>query len=265
MSQATMPPKRRHRAGPATGPAPALVQERGPELPEETGPVGLRVRRILETHIITNVFRPGEHLSESDLAERLGVSRQPVREALIRLSEAGLVRVLPQRGTEVTRISPARAESARFLRAAVEGAIVREAAIQASPAAIHQMRALIRQQAAAVRAKNHAGFLALDDALHRAFAASIAQEDVWRVLHTVKLQMDRVRYLSMPDATPTTRLLKQHSAIVDAIERHAPDEAETMLHVHLSELLLSLPRLMATMPDYFEILDPQEGAKSKVR
>jgi DNA-binding GntR family transcriptional regulator len=224
----------------------------------DVGPVGLQVRRIIEERIITNILPPGERLSENDLAGMLGVSRQPVRESLIRLSETGLVRVLPQRGTVVTRISVARVNSARFLREAVERAVVREAAMRAGPSDILQMRALIRDQAAAISAENHAGFLALDDELHRAFAASIAHEDVWRTLQNVKLQMDRVRYLSLADATPVARLLQQHAAIIDAIEARDPDAAEAMMHQHLSELLSSLPRLVATLPTYFEDADLPE-------
>lgn len=229
------------------------VAERGGAA--ETGPVGLQVRRIIEERIITNDLRPGERLSENELSAQLGVSRQPVREALIRLTEAGLVRVLPQRGTVVTRISVAHVSSARFLREAVERAVVREAAGQATAAAIQQMRAIIRAQEEATAGENHARFLKLDDDLHRAFAASIGHEDVWRTLQNVKLHMDRVRYLSLPDATPVARLLEQHTAIVDAIAAGDSLSAEAWMRQHLAELLKSLPRLVERLPDYFEQLE----------
>jgi DNA-binding GntR family transcriptional regulator len=219
------------------------------------GPIGLQVRKIIEGRIVTNVFQPGERLSENDLALLLGVSRQPIREALIRLTEAGLVRVMPQRATVVTRISVARVNSARFLREAVERAVVREAAACADANDIAQMRTLIREQSAAIRGGDHAAFLALDDGLHRAFAMSIGHEGVWGTLQHVKLQMDRVRYLSLPDATPAARLVRQHTAIVDAIEARDPDAAETMIQQHLAELLSSLPRLVARLPDYFDSTD----------
>jgi DNA-binding GntR family transcriptional regulator len=82
--------------------------------------------------ILTNVLRPGERLSENEISASLGVSRQPVRDALIRLGEAGLVRALPQRGTEVTRIDLQSVDSGRFLREAAELAVIREAALKAS-------------------------------------------------------------------------------------------------------------------------------------
>jgi len=219
---------------------------------DDMSPVGLRVRKIIETRIITNVLPPGARLSESELAAMLGVSRQPVREALIRLSEASLVLVLPQRGTVVTKISVARAQSARFLRLAVESAVAREAAVRADAAAVAAMRRLIDAQAAAVHSADHGRFLALDDALHSQFAASAGHEDAWRMLHNVKLHMDRVRYLSQPDATPAARLLEQHVAIVDAIEARDPEAGAATMARHLSELLTSLPRLIEIMPDYFD-------------
>jgi GntR family transcriptional regulator, rspAB operon transcriptional repressor len=177
------------------------------------GPVALQVRRIIEERIVTNQLHPGERVSENDLASVLGVSRQPVREALIRLAEVGLVRILPQRGTVVSRISVSGAESARFVRAAVERAVMREAALRADATAIARMRELTGRQKEAAKAGDHATFLARDDELHRAFAAAIRYEDVWRMLHNVKLQMDRVRYLSLRDATPTIRLIRQHEAL----------------------------------------------------
>jgi DNA-binding GntR family transcriptional regulator len=216
------------------------------------GPVALQVRRIIEGRIVTNQLHPGERVSENELASLLGVSRQPVREALIRLAEAGLVRILPQRGTVVSRISVPGAESARFVREAVERAVVREAALRADASAIARMRALIVMQKAAAKVGDHATFLSRDDELHCTFAAAIEHEGVWRMLHNAKLQMDRVRYLSLPDATPTVRLIRQHEALVDAIEAKNPDQAEAIIRQHLSELLRSLPQLVSRLPDYFE-------------
>src|SRR3546814_13928000 len=73
-------------------------------------------------------IKPGEMLSEQEIADRLKVSRSPVREAFIKLGEAGLVRILPQRGTLVVKISQRSVEDARFIRGAVDCAVAREAA-----------------------------------------------------------------------------------------------------------------------------------------
>ncbi|GAB0119661.1 GntR family transcriptional regulator [Acidisoma sp. 7E03] len=219
-------------------------------------PVGVQVRHILERRIITNLLPPGARLSENEVSAQLGVSRQPVREALIRLAETGLVRVLPQRGTVVTRISVSQVSSARFLREAAERAIIRAAATMATPETIAQMRGLLTAQEEAIARGDHAAFLGLDDALHRSFAAAIGHEAVWHSLQTIKQQMDRVRYLSLADATPVARLFAQHVAIVDALAARDAEAAEDWMRQHLGEMLSSLPCLVERMPDYFEPAAP---------
>jgi GntR family transcriptional regulator, rspAB operon transcriptional repressor len=215
-------------------------------------PLAAQVKKILLLRILTNTLRPGERLSENELSASLGVSRQPVRDALIRLAEAGLVRALPQRGTEVTRIAIHSVYSGRFLREAVEVAVIREAAVRAEPHIIEAMDRIIEAQEVAVAKKDNLSFLALDDNLHRTFAASIGHAEVWRTLQNTKLHMDRVRYLSLPDATPEELLIEQHHAIVQALKEHHPDRAEVAVRQHLAEVLLSLPLLIRNFPDYFE-------------
>jgi GntR family transcriptional regulator, rspAB operon transcriptional repressor len=215
-------------------------------------PLAAQVKKILFLRIVTNTLRPGERLSENELSASLGVSRQPVRDALIRLSEAGLVRALPQRGTEVTRIAIQSVYSGRFLREAVEVAVIREAAIKAEPSIIEAMDQIIAAQEVAVAKKDNLSFLALDDNLHRTFAASIGHADVWRTLQNTKLHMDRVRYLSLPDTTPEELLIKQHHVIVQALKAHNPQRAEVAVRRHLAEVLRSLPLLVRNFPDYFE-------------
>ena len=94
---------------------------------------------------------PATALSEQDIAGRLKVSRQPVREAFIKLSEIGLVRVLPQRGTFVVKISAKAVTDARFVREAVECAIARRASAGIGKAAIDELRAIIAEQRKAAR------------------------------------------------------------------------------------------------------------------
>src|ERR671921_101679 len=97
--------------------------------------------------IISLRLRPGTRLSENELALRFGTSRAPVREAIIRLAEEGLIEVLPQRGSFVTRISLSAMERARFVREALEVAVVRRAAERGlSPEAMRQAAAVIAEQ-----------------------------------------------------------------------------------------------------------------------
>src|SRR6476661_7734325 len=127
-----------------------------------------QVFRTLRASIVTLRVTPATALSEQDIADRLKVSRQPVREAFIKLSEIGLVRVLPQRGTFVEKISAKAVTDARFVREAVECAIARRASEGIAKSAVDNLRGIIAAQRKAARAGDEEGFFVLDDAFHRA-------------------------------------------------------------------------------------------------
>jgi DNA-binding GntR family transcriptional regulator len=211
-----------------------------------------QVFRTLRTSIVTMRLTPATAISEQDIADRLKVSRQPVREAFIKLSEIGLVRVLPQRGTFVMKISAKEVMDARFVREAVECAIARRASEGITRPAVEELRSIIAEQRKAGRAKDEEAFFALDDAFHRALASAAACTYAWKVVEEAKAQMDRVRFLSIPDAMPTEVPIVQHQAILDAILAKNANAAGKAMKVHLREILKSLPRLSRAFPEMFE-------------
>lgn len=213
--------------------------------------IGNRVFDAIRQAIVQLQLRPGNLLSEAEVARQLGVSRQPVREAFIKLAEVGLVEVRPQRGTFVVMISKREVQNARFIREAIEVAVARKAAREAGEGQIGILRDIIADQQRMATAGDHSGFLRLDEAFHEALAHSADCDHAWRVLESLKAQMDRVRWLSMPDATPFETLITQHAAIVDAIAAKSPEAAEAAVHKHLGEILTSLPRLAAEHPELF--------------
>lgn len=216
-----------------------------------TEPVARRVFGELRRAIVRMVFLPGQALSEQDIADQLGVSRQPVREAFIKLAEAGLLQVRPQRGSFIVKISVKQVFDARFVREAVEMAVVARAAAEASARHIEEFRINLKQQADAVRDRDHASFMELDEGFHRSIALSVGCDYAWRVVEETKAQMDRARYLSMADATPLPRLVAQHTSIVDAIAAHDPGAAQAAMRTHLQEILSSLPELEKRFPALF--------------
>lgn len=213
--------------------------------------IGARVYDTVRSAIVQLRFRPGNPLSEAEIARQLGVSRQPVREAFIKLAETGLVEIRPQRGTFVRLISKREVANARFIREAIEVAIVRKTAAEASAADIAALERLVGEQRAVAVGGDNVAFLRLDEKFHLAIACSADCEDAWRVLEGLKAQMDRVRYLSLPEATPLETIIEQHERIVRAIADHSPEAAELAMRQHLSEILLSLPKLAAGHPAYF--------------
>ena len=225
-------------------------------------PVAGRIYHELRNAIVTMALPPGRGLSENEIAAQMGVSRQPVREAFIKLSEAGLVRIRPQRGTFVVKISTKQVTDARFVRVAVEVALVRLACEAMTAETIAALRQNLAQQQVVAAENEPASFLALDEAFHRGLALGVGCDYAWRVVEKVKAQMDRVRYLSMPQATPFSRLVEQHVAILDAVEARDPVRAEAAVRAHLTEILSSLPLLEQLHPDLFDGGEQTESTPS---
>lgn len=212
-----------------------------------------RLHEVLRQSIIRMELAPGQALSEKELAETFSVSRQPVREAFIRLSEAGLVEVRPQRGTFVVKISQQAVLEARFVREAVEVAVAREAASRGlDRPVLAELRELIERQRRCIEAADHDRFFQLDEGFHRTLSLGIGQQAAWKVTEEVKAQLDRVRYLSVPESTPIDKLVEQHAAIIDAIEWRDAEAAAEAMHIHQSEILQSLPDLVRRFPEMFQ-------------
>ncbi|WP_342240619.1 GntR family transcriptional regulator [Inquilinus sp. OTU3971] len=217
------------------------------------GPIGRQVYEGLRQAIITGLLPPGTALSEKDGSEMFGVSRQPVREAFIKLVEAGLLQVLPQRGTRVRKISRRQVEQGRFIREAVEAAVVRLAAESIDAAGLQRLDRSLAAQHDAARRHDHAGFLALDEGFHRLIIEVIDCLPAWSTIENMKAQMDRVRYLSLPDVSPLEMLIAQHEEIVAGLRAHDPDAAEAAMRRHLREILSSLGPIAERRPELFEL------------
>lgn len=199
----------------------------------------------IRNDIVMLRLRPGTRVSENELARRFGISRTPVREALFRLVEEGLVEVWPQRGTFITRISLSAVRRARFVREAMEVAILRRAAENGlSPGTFARLDEAIAEQEAA--RDDPARFTHADDAFHRAFADGIDVGSIWSVLEREKVQFDRLRFLSLPNVTPVATLISQHKAMLAAVRAGDVAGAERATREHLSEVLKVADTLAAT-------------------
>ncbi len=207
---------------------------------------------LLRHAIVTTKLLPGQNLSEKNMAEQLGVSRQPVREAFIKLAEAGLVEIRPQRGTFVMKISVKAVKNARFVREAIELAILDEAVGHLSPAFLALQRDIISRQRTAAHVPDFEAFFALDEAFHRGFAEAVGYDHAWKVVENDKAQWDRVRFLTLPKASPMLDLARQHEAILDAVEQEHLDDAKVAMRTHLREALKTLAVVVAEHPQLFE-------------
>lgn len=208
---------------------------------------------VLRRAIIRLVLLPSQALSEKEIAGIFDVSRQPVREAFIRLSEIGLVEVLPQRGTYVVRISLSEVHEARFVREAVEVEVAKMAAeIGLDDVVVAELQDLIERQTRCAELLDYDRYFLLDEAFHRALSWGTGQRTAWVVIEKVKAQLDRVRYLSVPDTTPMEKLTSQHRSIVEAIVARDVNAAESAARIHQREILQSLPALVRRFPEMYD-------------
>lgn len=209
-----------------------------------------QVHEKLRALIVSGGLQPGARLSETEIASQYDVSRQPVREAFIKLSEEQLVSVRPQRGTFVTRISVTAVLTARFIREAVEADIVRRVAEMASDAQLARLAACLSGQRAAVSAGNAASFITLDDTFHRLLAEMAGQSTAWEYLDGLKTQMTRVRHISAREFAPE-KLVDQHEDVLTELRRRDANAAETKMRKHLRQITLDLPGIVQAHPDFF--------------
>jgi DNA-binding GntR family transcriptional regulator len=197
-------------------------------------------------------LEPGRRLSENELAAWLGVSRTPVREALVRLRDERLVAIVPQLGTFVTLISPDALADAAFIREALECSAIRLATELATGRDLEELQANLAAQDRAEQTGDTEAFDRLDEALHRMLCELSGREIAWSLSRRANGHLDRVRRLSLPEPGYLAEMVSEHRAVVAAIADHDTDRAETALRHHLRMVLSSLPSIQAAHPDYFE-------------
>ena len=213
---------------------------------------GLAVYGALRSAIVSTELEPGRQISENELAERLGVSRTPVREAVARLRDDQLVDVVPQLGTFVSRISLGGVEDAQFLREALECAAVRLAAERADAADVAHLDALIARQEQARDAGDRGSFFVYDDELHSSLCELSGRPIAWTIAARANGHLSRVRRLSLAHPSYIAEMIDEHKVVVAAVGRNDPDAAERALRHHLRMVLSDLPNIRRDHPDYFE-------------
>jgi len=204
---------------------------------------GAQVYALLQEEISTVRIPPGTALSEKMLAEKLGVSRTPVREALIRLSEDGLVYIVPKSGTFVSPIDVDAVLDAHLIRESLLCATTFLAARNATLDDIDALRADIATQTAAINADNFDGFLDTDDVYHCRLIEISGRRGVLKPVKAAKLQLDRVRYSTIENSAHIDLILRQHTQIVDCIEKRDGRGARRVMREHLQLFLDKVDQL----------------------
>lgn len=203
--------------------------------------------------IVSLELPPGAVLPRAELAERYGVSQTPVRDALMKLGEEGLVDIFPQHATVVSRIDTAAALRAHFLRRSLELEIVRELALGASAATaplVARLRGHIARQSAALGTQDFAAFTVADRDFHRELYDAAGMAELFQLMRQRSGHVDRLRRLHLPAKGKAQAVVRDHKAIVAAIEARQPEGAQAALRAHLAGTLTFIDEVRQRHPDW---------------
>ncbi|WP_078553550.1 GntR family transcriptional regulator [Bacillus alkalicellulosilyticus] len=215
--------------------------------------IGTRVYEFLKSEIVSVKLPPGHSISENEIAERLQVSRTPVREAFLRLSQEELVTVFPQKGSVVSKIDLDHLEETRFMREHLEVATTRLACEMVTEQGLISLTSNVSLQRLASNEKDFERFFELDEQFHALIFSICHKSKVWDAIQNMMtLNFSRIRFLSLFENLNTDNLLKEHQEIVESIKEQNPDRAEKAVRVHLKGVTVDMKELVKKYPDYFQ-------------
>jgi DNA-binding GntR family transcriptional regulator len=213
---------------------------------------GRSVYAELRARILTAAARPGEALSETRVAAQFGVSRTPVREVFQRLSEEGLLRIVPQVGTFVAPIRLKAVHDGQFVRETLECRAVALAARNVTPTLLDELRRHLHAQARLIARRDHLGFFASDEAMHRTIMEMAGHPAVWEMIASAKVQLDRLRTLSLESPEWLRMIFAQHREIVELIAAKNRNGAERAMRAHLRTAFAAIERIAQDHAEFFE-------------
>ena len=218
-----------------------------------SGTIADTIYQKLFEEIVSVKLKPGTPISEQEIAQSAGVSRTPVREAVLRLSKNQLVEVVSKSGTYVGRIPVSTLPESRIARQALEVVNVRAASEAATEEDIARLNASLVIQAQAIEDSDHERFYQEDDNFHALIAEVAGFPGIWTLIQQVKLQVDRYRHLTMQERKSLRSTYEEHSNIVAAIEQKDPALAVTAMNIHmdLERLQMSVVTELDVTPEYF--------------
>jgi DNA-binding GntR family transcriptional regulator len=206
---------------------------------------------LLQNAIIFSKLPPGQVLKERELCDILSISRTPIREALLRLQEDGLVEIFPQAGTYVSRISIEAVHESQFIRVALEMATVGYAARHGTPEWQTKTRRLVEKYKQALEWEDFDELFDLDEQFHRSIAEFRFRDRLWKMTNSAKAHMDRVRRLSLPYRDRRLAIAEEHTAVLDAIITREEAQAVEAMRRHLNTVFRDLERVRTEHGEYF--------------
>jgi DNA-binding GntR family transcriptional regulator len=218
---------------------------------DQSSPIQPQVYEAIKMDIVKFHFVPGQVLSEKEISSHLDVSRTPVREAFIRLSQEGLVDIYPQRGTYVSYIKRKDIFESIFIREALEVAVLHALIPNLSGEKIQRLKEIIEFQRQSMEKNDIEPFYHWDEVLHKTMMEFSGYPSAWNVVQLAKSQQDRARYLTLPLDLRIAEVFSEHQQLLNAMIDKNHSLAEKVLRAHLRGVQSLLQKLYEQHQNYF--------------
>ncbi len=218
---------------------------------ELSGSLAQRVYTSLRQAILSLAYPPGTTIRKAAICQELGVSRSPVSEAIARLSNEGLVDVIPQSGTRVSLLSLDEIREAAFTREALEMAAAEKVAREHTEDQLAQLTRNVRLQRLLVEDHDFTGFYEADEAFHARIMEFTGYPGIASTVETISLKLKRPRILLLPETGRPMETIGEHEAILEAIRSRDPSAAREAMRYHLSQLVTRFGSLESEHPEFF--------------
>ncbi len=206
----------------------------------------------LREEIINLDLVPGVNISEKELSKKYNVSRTPVREAFVRLSQEGLVSIYPQKGTVVSLIDLSAVEEGRFLREHLERAVIKQACEEFPKENIFVLEMNLKFQQMYMQDHDYKKLFEADEEFHRIIFEGCNKKRIWATIHEMSTDFQRIRLLRLTTNFTWNSIYLQHKSIVDAIKNKTSEIAEEVMKEHLNMVIFDKDQVKESYPNYFK-------------
>ncbi len=207
--------------------------------------------RVLKGNIISLELQPGTAISENELAAEIGISRTPVREAIIELAKAYLIEIYPQRGSFVSLIDPKMVDEARFLRRVMDTAVIEEVCETADEEGIRLLEENVELQEFYLSKGTTDKLFDLDNKFHRDIYVVAKKDIIYDIHSTLMIHFDRVRNLSVVTVR-NNGIVGEHRAMIEAIKAKDKKAASELVAKHLNHYQVDEIEIRSRRPEFFK-------------
>ncbi len=210
------------------------------------------VFEALREAILSGELKPGERMMEVQLAEEMGVSRTPVREAIRKLELEGLVVMIPRKGAYVAGLSLKEAADVFEVRASLEGLAAALTAERITDDEIDAMEKILEEISSAVENSDVETVIKKDAEFHNVLFSATRNAQLAQIISNLKEKIDRFRIQSFSNPSRIMSILEEHRKIVDAIKDRDSDRAEQLTKEHIEKVEINVMNILRKQIDYEE-------------